>query len=67
MGSLVGLTEERTRQALRIIDAMAPAVCFIDEVEKALSGVQSSGQTDSGVSARLFGAFLGWLVRRLTA
>jgi SpoVK/Ycf46/Vps4 family AAA+-type ATPase len=60
-GSLVGQTEERIRQALRIIDAMAPAVCFIDEVEKALSGVQSSGQTDSGVSARLFGTFLGWL------
>ena len=40
---------------------MAPAVLFIDEVEKALSGVQSSGQTDSGVSARLFGTILGWL------
>jgi len=61
MGSLVGETESRTRQALRIIDAMAPAVVMIDEVEKALSGVQSSGQTDSGVSARLFGAFLSWL------
>jgi SpoVK/Ycf46/Vps4 family AAA+-type ATPase len=30
-------------------------------VEKALSGVASSGQTDSGVSARLFGTFLTWL------
>ncbi len=61
MGSLVGQTEERTRQALRIADAMSPCVLFIDEVEKALSGVQSSGQTDSGVSARLFGTLLGWL------
>jgi hypothetical protein len=61
MGSLVGESESRTRQALRIIDAMAPAVIFIDEVEKALAGVQSSGQTDSGVSARMFGAFLSWL------
>ena len=33
-------------------------VLFLDEVEKALSGVASSGQTDSGVSARLFGTFL---------
>jgi hypothetical protein len=61
MGSLVGQTEERTRQALKVVDAMAPCVLFVDEVEKALAGVQSSGQTDSGVSARLFGALLGWL------
>ena len=61
MGSLVGQTEERTRQALRIVDAMAPCVLFIDEIEKALAGVQSCGQTDSGVSARMFGTFLGWL------
>jgi ATPase family associated with various cellular activities (AAA) len=59
MGSLVGQTEERTRQALKIVDAMAPCILFIDEIEKALSGVQSAG--DSGVSARMFGSFLTWL------
>src|SRR4051795_6407675 len=61
MGSLVGQTEERTRLALLIVDAMAPAVLFVDEIEKALAGVQSSGQTDSGVSARMFGSMLSWL------
>jgi len=61
LGSLVGQTEERTRQALRIIDAMAPCLAFIDEVDKALAGVASSGQTDSGVSARIFGSLLTWL------
>ena len=30
---------QRIRQALRIVDAMAPCVVFIDEVEKALAGV----------------------------
>jgi SpoVK/Ycf46/Vps4 family AAA+-type ATPase len=59
MGSLVGQTEERTRQALKIVDAMAPCVLFIDEVEKALAG--ASGQTDSGVTARMFGSLLSWL------
>ena len=49
MGSLVGQSEERTRQALRIIDAMAPCVAMIDEVEKAFAGVGNS--SDSGVSA----------------
>jgi ATPase family associated with various cellular activities (AAA) len=61
MGSLVGQSEERTRIALRIADAMARCVIMVDEVEKAFSGVASSGQTDSGVSARMFGAFLTWL------
>lgn len=61
MGSLVGETERNVRQALRIVDAMSPAVLMIDEVEKALSGVASSGSSDSGVSARLFGTFLTWL------
>ena len=61
MGSLVGETEKRTRDALKIADAMAPCILFCDEIEKALSGVGSSGQTDSGVSARLFGSLLTWL------
>jgi SpoVK/Ycf46/Vps4 family AAA+-type ATPase len=34
---------------------------MIDEIEKAFAGVGSSGQTDSGVSARMFGSFLTWL------
>jgi hypothetical protein len=59
MGSLVGQSEERTRQALRVIDAMAPCVLMIDEVEKAFADVNGSG--DSGVSSRMFGTFLSWL------
>jgi ATP-dependent 26S proteasome regulatory subunit len=59
MGSLVGQTEERTRQALRIVDAMAPCVLMIDEIEKAFAGLGSNG--DSGVASRMFGAFLTWL------
>lgn len=59
MGSLVGQSEERTRQALKIIDAMAPCVAMIDEVEKAFAGMNGSG--DSGVTSRMFGTFLSWL------
>ncbi len=61
LGSLVGQSEANIRQALRIADAMAPCVLFVDELEKALSGVANSGQTDSGVSARLFGTLLTWM------
>jgi chloramphenicol 3-O-phosphotransferase len=58
-GSLVGATEANIRQSLKVIDAMAPCICFVDELEKALSGV--GGQGDSGVSTRLFGTLLTYL------
>ncbi|PQO29828.1 AAA family ATPase [Bremerella cremea] len=61
MGGIVGQTEERTRRALAIVDAMAPAVLYVDELEKALGGSTGSGQTDSGVSARMLGTLLTWL------
>src|SRR5581483_7353621 len=59
LGSLVGQSESNLRQALRIADAMSPCLLFVDEIEKALSGVGSQG--DSGVATRMFGALLTWL------
>jgi hypothetical protein len=59
MGSFVGQTEANLRQALRVADAMSPAILFVDELEKALAGVGSLG--DSGVSTRMFGTLLTWL------
>ncbi|MCC9607703.1 AAA family ATPase, partial [Blastopirellula sp. JC732] len=61
MGGIVGQTEERTRRALETIDAMQPSVVYVDEFEKGLSGVAGSGQSDSGVSSRMFGTLLSWL------
>ena len=61
MGGIVGDTERNLRQALRIADAMAPAILFLDEVEKGLSGAAGSGLADGGVSARLLGTLLTWL------
>jgi hypothetical protein len=60
LGSLVGQSEANVRQALRLVDAMAPCVVMIDEVEKALAGA-SGPAADSGVSARMFAGFLTWL------
>ena len=61
LGSLVGQSESNVRAALKQADAMAPCVLMADEVEKALAGASSSGQTDSGVTARVFGSLLTWL------
>lgn len=57
----VGSSEENMRKAVRVAESIAPAVLWVDELEKGLSGISSSGNTDSGVSARVFGTFLTWL------
>jgi SpoVK/Ycf46/Vps4 family AAA+-type ATPase len=44
-----------------VAESVAPVVLWIDEIEKGLSGIGSSGMTDSGVTARIFGALLTWL------
>lgn len=59
--SLVGESERRMRQATHVIDAFGEALIWIDEAEKSFSGVQNSGQTDSGTTASMFGHFLTWM------
>jgi len=54
----VGESESNTFQALRAIEASAPNILFMDEIEKAFAGV---GGDSSGVSTRQFGTFLSWL------
>ena len=63
-GSLVGESETKMRQALKMIDAVAPAVVWIDEIEKALGGVQSSNRTDGGTTSAMFGYLLTWMQER---
>ncbi|HET6924044.1 MAG TPA: AAA family ATPase [Anaeromyxobacteraceae bacterium] len=58
---LVGSSEENLRKAIRVAESVAPAVLWTDEIEKGLSGSGSSGMTDGGVTARVFGAMLTWL------
>jgi SpoVK/Ycf46/Vps4 family AAA+-type ATPase len=40
-------------------------VLWVDEIEKAFAGMASSGQTDSGVSARVFGSFITWMQEKV--
>lgn len=59
-GSMVGESEKRVREVLRILDAQKGCVLVIDEADKALGNAhQSTG--DSGVTRRVFGAILTWL------
>lgn len=61
-GGLVGQSEGQMRSALALVEAMAPCVLLIDEVDKGFSNVSGGG--DSGTSARVFGTFLTWLQER---
>lgn len=60
-GSLVGESEQRIHAALKVVEAMAPCVLIIDEIEKGLSGVQSSHRSDGGTASRVGESFLTWL------
>lgn len=59
--SLVGSSEENVRRAISTAESIAPSILWLDEMEKGFSGLSSSGQTDGGTTARVFGTFLTWL------
>ena len=57
LGKYVGESERNMRIALDVAERAAPCILWIDELEKAFSGMDSS----DGTALRLFGAFLTWL------
>jgi ATP-dependent 26S proteasome regulatory subunit len=60
-GSFVGSSEENIRRAIAVAESVAPAILWVDEIDKSFSGAQGSGVTDGGTTARVFGTFLTWL------
>lgn len=63
-GKYVGDSEKQAREALATVEAVAPCVLWIDEVEKAFAGSGGGGDTDGGTSQRVFGTFLTWMQER---
>lgn len=61
MDSLVGESEKRIAYALEVAKASAPCVLLLDEVEKMLGGINSSNNSDSGITARVFGTLLKFM------
>jgi ATP-dependent 26S proteasome regulatory subunit len=59
--SLVGSSEENIRRAIQVAESVAPAILWIDEIDKALAGAASSSGSDGGTAARVFGTLLTWL------
>lgn len=62
-GSLVGQSEAQTRQAIEAVEACAPCILWIDEIEKGFG----QGGLDGGTSQRVFGTLLTWLQEKQAA
>ena len=54
----IGESERKFRRATELAESMAPCVLWIDEIEKAMA---QGGDSDGGVSRRIFGSFLTWM------
>lgn len=61
MNRMVGESEKKIVQALQVAKACAPCVLLLDEVEKVLGGVNSSNNSDSGITSRVFQEILKFM------
>lgn len=60
LGKYIGESEHNMRVALKTAESISPCILWIDEIEKAFSGIDQSGGA-SDITKRLFGHFLTWL------
>jgi len=58
---IVGETEARVRKIVKLLESLAPAVVFIDEIDQLFLSRGQVLSTDSGVSRRLQNMLLDWL------
>ena len=64
-GGIVGQSEANIRSVINTAEAIAPCCLWIDELEKGFAGSKSSGTTDGGTSAGVFGSFLSWMQEKV--
>ncbi len=55
-----GRSEQNLRDVLRVIETIAPAVLWIEEIDKAFAGFEEEAAADATMS-RIVGRFLTWL------
>lgn len=60
-GKYVGESEKGLKRALKVAEAVAPAILWIDEIEKGLAGASGGGDSDGGTTVRVFGELLTWM------
>lgn len=60
----VGESENRLKKALELAQKLAPAVLWIDEIEKAFASAGASDDADAGLSQRLLATLPTWMQDR---
>ena len=66
-GGVIGSAETAIRRAIHLAERIAPCILLIDEIDKALVGLDSSGQTDGGTTARVLGFLLTWMAEHTSS
>ena len=62
LGAQRGESEKNMRSVLKLVESIAPAVLWLDEMEKGFAGVESEGQSNADATMqRLVGTFLTWM------
>ena len=61
-GGIVGESESRIREMIKISETLAPCIIWIDEIDKAFS--KTGNNSDSGTSNRVLSTFLTWLAEK---
>ena len=61
---LVGASEARTRETIQRVEAMAPCILWIDEIDKAFGG---DGRSDGGTSQRVLANILTWMSEKTSS
>jgi hypothetical protein len=56
----IGESERNLRRAIAVSESLAPAVLWVDEIEKGIT-VGGGSEADGGLSRRLLASFLTWL------
>ena len=61
---LVGASEARTREMIQWVEALAPCVLWIDEIDKGFSFGVGDGRSDGGTSQRVLASLLTWMAEK---
>jgi ATP-dependent 26S proteasome regulatory subunit len=61
MGKYLGDSEQGWFKARDVVEAIAPCILWIDEIEKGFSGFSGGGDSDGGTSRRIGQDILNWL------
>lgn len=58
-GGIIGESELKVRQMIKLAEELEPCVLWIDEIDKSFSRINNN--SDSGTTNRVFSSFLTWL------